>query len=77
MRLNRALNGYWVSQEEILLPFAAAANNNEEVAAPGARHIQASPRLRAVLCKHTLAWQEEPTTLVAKRHIILEVYRAP
>lgn len=77
MRLSRALNGYWASQEEISLPFAAAASNNEEVVALGAWHLQARPRLRAGLHEHTLAWQEEPTTLVVKRHIILEVYRAP
>ena len=75
--MSRTLNGYWVSQEEILLPFAAAANNNQAAAALGARHIQASPRLRAVLREHPLAWQEELTTLVVKMHIILEVYRAP
>ena len=42
MRLSRALNGYWASQEEILLPFAAAASNNDEVVALGAWHIQDS-----------------------------------
>ena len=73
MRLSRALNGYWASQEEILLPFAAAASNNDEVVALGAWHIQAPSKTH----KHTLAWQEGPTMLVVKRHIIIEVYRAP
>ena len=73
MRLSRALNGYWASQEEILLPFAAAASNNDEVVALGAWHIQAPSKTH----KHTLVWQEGPTMLVVKRHIIIEVYRAP
>ena len=54
----------------------SSSKNNQEVAVSEPWHVQGSPRLRAVLHEHILAWQEEPTELVVRRQVILEVYRA-
>lgn len=39
----------------------SSSKNNQEVAVSEAWHVQGSPRLRAVLHEHILAWQEETT----------------